>query len=210
MNKIVNPSRMELMNLRKKFDNTKRGHKLLKDKQDEIIRNFINIISDYKELRNEVETKIEKVLNYYKLSLVKMNENDVLKQLENFKINTSLLFYTTKIMGIDIPLIKVAEKEDSTNSYNYLKTTAAFDELINYSKTLLPKLIELLELEAKVERMIIEIEKSKRRVNAIENIVLKELDEQIRVIKAKLSDIERSNTIRIMKSKELIIEKDKK
>jgi len=210
MNKIVNPSRMELMNLRKKFDTTKRGHKLLKDKQDEIIRNFINIISDYKELRNEVETKIEKVLNYYKLSLVKMNENDVLKQLENFKINTSLLFYTTKIMGIDIPLIKVAEKEDSTNSYNYLKTTAAFDELINYSKTLLPKLIELLELEAKVERMIIEIEKSKRRVNAIENIVLKELDEQIRVIKAKLSDIERSNTIRIMKSKELIIEKDKK
>lgn len=198
------------MNLRKKFDTTKRGHKLLKDKQDEIIRNFINIISDYKELRNEVETKIEKVLNYYKLSLVKMNENDVLKQLENFKINTSLLFYTTKIMGIDIPLIKVAEKEDSTNSYNYLKTTAAFDELINYSKTLLPKLIELLELEAKVERMIIEIEKSKRRVNAIENIVLKELDEQIRVIKAKLSDIERSNTIRIMKSKELIIEKDKK
>src|SRR5690554_669272 len=210
MNKIVNPSRMELMNLRKKFDTTKRGHKLLKDKQDEIIRNFINIISDYKELRNEVETKIEKVLNYYKLSLVKMNENDVLKQLENFKINTSLLFYTTKIMGIDIPLIKVAEKEDSTNSYNYLKTTTAFDELINYSKTLLPKLIELLELEAKVERMIIEIEKSKRRVNAIENIVLKELDEQIRVIKAKLSDIERSNTIRIMKSKELIIEKDKK
>src|SRR5690554_739314 len=77
-------------------------------------------------------------------------------------------------------------------------------------KTLLPKLIELLELEAKVERMIIEIEKSKRRVNAIENIVLKELDEQMRVIKAKLSDIERSNTIRIMKSKELIIEKDKK
>ena len=210
MNKIVNPSRMELMNLRKKFDNTKRGHKLLKDKQDEIIRNFINIISDYKELRNEVEKMIEEVLNYYKLSLVKMNENDVLKQLENFKINTSLLFYTTKIMGIDIPLIKVAEKEDSTNSYNYLKTTAAFDELINYSKTLLPKLIELLELEAKVERMIIEIEKSKRRVNAIENIVLKELDEQIRVIKAKLSDIERSNTIRIMKSKELIIEKDKK
>lgn len=210
MNKIVNPSRMELMNLRKKFDTTKRGHKLLKDKQDEIIRNFINIISDYKELRNEVEKMIEEVLNYYKLSLVKMNENDVLKQLENFKINTSLLFYTTKIMGIDIPLIKVAEKEDSTNSYNYLKTTAAFDELINYSKTLLPKLIELLELEAKVERMIIEIEKSKRRVNAIENIVLKELDEQIRVIKAKLSDIERSNTIRIMKSKELIIEKDKK
>jgi V/A-type H+-transporting ATPase subunit D len=113
------------------------------------------------------------------------------------------------MMGVVLPKVEVSYSDIENETYNYLETTAAFDYLLSYSRKLLSYLLELVEIETKVEKMIDEIEKSKRRVNAIENIVIKEIEEEIRVIRMKLSDMERSNTIRMMKSKEIIINKYK-
>lgn len=208
MNENLNPSRMELIKLRDRLNTTKRGHKLLKDKQDEFIHQFVQIIKSYKELRIEVENNLMKVLEFYKETLVKMPEDLINELLINLRPKTELKVAVYKMMGVELPRIKVSSIEQNESVYNYHLTSASFDVLLEYSKNLLELLLELAEIETKVEKMIVEIEKSKRRVNAIENIIIKEIEEQIRVIKVKLSDMERSNTIRMMKSKEIITNKD--
>lgn len=208
MRETLSPSRMELIRLREQLNTTKRGHKLLKDKQDEFIHRFVKIIKKYKELRIDVENKVLNLIKYYQMTLTKMPEDTINNYLKELKPTTNLKVSVTKLMGVELPLVDIDFKSDNNYDYNFLETTASFDLLLNFSNNLLEFLLNLAELETKVEKMIIEIEKSKRRVNAIENIVIKEIEEQIRVIRMKLSDLERSNTIRMMKSKEIITSKE--
>src|SRR5690554_600702 len=209
MSDLRSPTRMELIKLRERLTTTRRGHKLLKDKQDELIHQFIDLIKVYKALRIDVENKLQQALYYYKKASVKMSQKEINKLLGELRPTTDVSVSTYKMMGVVLPKVKVSYSDIENETYNYLETTAAFDYLLSYSRKLLSYLLELVEIETKVEKMIDEIEKSKRRVNAIENIVIKEIEEEIRVIRMKLSDMERSNTIRMMKSKEIIINKYK-
>lgn len=209
MSDLRSPTRMELIKLRERLTTTRRGHKLLKDKQDELIHQFIDLIKVYKALRIDVENKLQQALYYYKKASVKMSQKEINKLLGELRPTTDVSVSTYKMMGVVLPKVEVSYSDIENETYNYLETTAAFDYLLSYSRKLLSYLLELVEIETKVEKMIDEIEKSKRRVNAIENIVIKEIEEEIRVIRMKLSDMERSNTIRMMKSKEIIINKYK-
>jgi len=163
----------------------------------------------YKALRIDVENKLQQALYYYKKASVKMSQKEINELLGELRPTTDVSVSTYKMMGVVLPKVEVSYSDIENETYNYLETTAAFDYLLSYSRKLLSYLLELVEIETKVEKMIDEIEKSKRRVNAIENIVIKEIEEEIRVIRMKLSDMERSNTIRMMKSKEIIINKYK-
>lgn len=209
MSDLRSPTRMELIKLRERLTTTRRGHKLLKDKQDELIHQFIDLIKVYKALRIDVENKLQQALYYYKKASVKMSQKEINELLGELRTTTDVSVSTYKMMGVVLPKVEVSYSDAENETYNYLETTAAFDYLLSYSRKLLSYLLELVEIETKVEKMIDEIEKSKRRVNAIENIVIKEIEEEIRVIRMKLSDMERSNTIRMMKSKEIIINKYK-
>lgn len=209
MSDLRSPTRMELIKLRERLTTTRRGHKLLKDKQDELIHQFIDLIKVYKALRIDVENKLQQALYYYKKASVKMSQKEINELLGELRPTTDVSVSTYKMMGVVLPKVEVSYSNIENETYNYLETTAAFDYLLSYSRKLLSYLLELVEIETKVEKMIDEIEKSKRRVNAIENIVIKEIEEEIRVIRMKLSDMERSNTIRMMKSKEIIINKYK-
>lgn len=209
MSDLRSPTRMELIKLRERLTTTRRGHKLLKDKQDELIHQFIDLIKVYKALRIDVENKLQQALYYYKKASVKMSRKEINELLGELRPTTDVSVSTYKMMGVVLPKVEVSYSDIENETYNYLETTAAFDYLLSYSRKLLSYLLELVEIETKVEKMIDEIEKSKRRVNAIENIVIKEIEEEIRVIRMKLSDMERSNTIRMMKSKEIIINKYK-
>lgn len=209
MSDLRSPTRMELIKLRERLTTTRRGHKLLKDKQDELIHQFIDLIKVYKALRIDVENKLQQALYYYKKASVKMSQKEINELLGELRPKTNVIVSTYKMMGVVLPKVEVSYSDIENETYNYLETTAAFDYLLSYSRKLLSYLLELVEIETKVEKMIDEIEKSKRRVNAIENIVIKEIEEEIRVIRMKLSDMERSNTIRMMKSKEIIINKYK-
>ncbi|HZJ89731.1 MAG TPA: V-type ATP synthase subunit D [Bacilli bacterium] len=206
MSKQINPTRMELQRLRKQLETTTRGHKLLKDKQDELIHSFIPIINEYKALRIDFEAAIRLVLNYYRLATVTMTKTMVSNEISATKHDFKLNLGYSKLMGVDLPELKLTEQTLELN-YDLVLTNSAFDTLILKLQTLLLDLINLATIETKVNILIKEIEKSKRRVNAIENIVIKEIVEQIKDIRMRLADLELSNTIRMMKSKEIIIEK---
>lgn len=202
---------MELQKLRKQLETTTRGHKLLKDKQDEFIHLFIPIIHEYKALRIEVEAQLGRMLDNYRLACVKMTKDEISLQINAGQMSQELNASLDRIMGVSIPHLSF-DKIETRQAYDLLATTSAFDALLVEISSLFGQLIALASLETKVQILITEIEKSKRRVNAIENIVIKEINEQIRDIRMKLTDLERSNTIRMMKSKELIMNKklDKK
>ncbi|MGI6735347.1 MAG: V-type ATP synthase subunit D [Bacilli bacterium] len=202
----INPTRMELQKLRDKLATTTRGHKLLKDKQDELIHEFIPLLPTYRALREKVERALRVTLTRYQFACVKMSKEAI-----NDHINDSVTTYELsasfdRVMGVIIPKLETKPDQSELN-YDLIATTSAFDELIKAIQDLFALLIELANLESTIKILVAEIEKSKRRVNAIENIIIKEIEEQIRVIRMKLTDLERSNTIRMMKSKEIIIEK---
>ncbi len=202
----INPTRMELQRLREKLATTTRGHKLLKDKQDELIHQFIPLLRLYKPLREDVERALADTLKLYLETSVKMSKDSIHDQINKSVTKYELSAGTERLMGVVIPHLESKEVASAEN-YDLLLTTSVFDELISAIRGLFSHLITLTSLESTINILIREIEKSKRRVNAIENIVIKEIDEQIRIIRMKLTDLERSNTIRMMKSKEIVVEK---
>lgn len=202
----INPTRMELQKLRDKLATTSRGHKLLKDKQDELIHQFIPLLHEYKPLRIKVEEALKETLRLYEFACVKMSKDTINDQINLSVTKYELTAKSDRLMGVLIPELTSQEKYEA-NMYDLLLTTSDFDALLVAIKGLFADLIMLVNLESTIKILVAEIEKSKRRVNAIENIVIKEIVEQIRVIRMKLTDLERSNTIRMMKSKEIIIDK---
>ncbi len=206
----INPTRMELLRLREKLATTTRGHKLLKDKQDELIHQFIPLLNDYKALRFKVESSLSLLVKSYLKTAIKMRKDEISEQISDSVTHYKLSAKSQRLMGVLIPNLEAEMLESNDNNYDLLLTTTAFDELILQIKGLFADLIALTSLESSINILIKEIEKSKRRVNAIENIVIKEIEEQITTIRMKLTDLERSNTIRMMKSKEIVIEKKNK
>jgi V/A-type H+-transporting ATPase subunit D len=202
----INPTRMELQKLREKLATTRRGHKLLKDKQDELIHQFIPLLQTYKPLRIKVEEMLQETLKLYQVACVKMTKEEINDQVNNAVTMHALTYGFERVMGVIVPKL-TSQEVSAESSYDLLMTTSAFDDLIAAIKDLFAMLMELVNLESTIKILVAEIEKSKRRVNAIENIVIKEIVEKVRVIRMKLTDLERSNTIRMMKSKEIIIEK---
>ena len=202
----INPTRMELQKLREKLATTRRGHKLLKDKQDELIHQFIPLLQTYKPLRIKVEEMLQETLKLYQVACVKMTKEEINDQVNDAVTKHALTSGFERVMGVIVPKL-TSQEVSAESSYDLLLTTSAFDDLISAIKDLFAMLMELVNLESTIKILVAEIEKSKRRVNAIENIVIKEIVEQVRVIRMKLTDLERSNTIRMMKSKEIIIEK---
>jgi len=197
---------MELQRLREKLATTTRGHKLLKDKQDELIHEFIPLLPEYRALREKVESALHATLSRYQFACVKMSKEAINDHINDSVTKHELRAKFDRVMGVVIPKLE-AKAEVQDINYDLLTTTSAFDDLIRAIQDLFALLIELANLESTIKILVAEIEKSKRRVNAIENIVIKEIEEQIRIIRMKLTDLERSNTIRMMKSKEIIIEK---
>ncbi|HKM02354.1 MAG TPA: V-type ATP synthase subunit D [Bacilli bacterium] len=209
MSETVNHTRMELLKLKTKLATTRRGHKLLKDKQDEMIRQFMELVADYRQLKRRVQEDMVKLLKLYQRA--KVYENDLQLFSKTLGINTTLkLTITTKeMMGVKIPhLVKSEETKKQANGYSLNNSAGIFDELLRLAGRISDDLIELSSLEGSVNVLSEEINKTRRRVNAIEHIVIEDLITNIKVIDQKLADNELSNTIRIMKSKDIIIKRN--
>lgn len=199
------PTRMELTRLRGQLQIAQRGHKLLKDKQDEMVRQFMDIIRKNRELRIEVERE---------LILVMQKFNNAKNQTSTSTIEEALLVPTRQleltdkvnyIMNIETPYLEHSVSDQIDLTYSFFSSPLELDEsLINLS-TLLPKIIELAQLDKASSMLASEIEKTRRRVNAIEYVMMPEMEAQIKEIRMKLEDNERSNIVRLMKSKEIIL-----
>lgn len=202
------PTRMELTRLRNQLQIAKRGHKLLKDKQDEMVRQFMEIVRNNRELRIEVERE---------LILVMRNFNNAKNQSSVATIQEALLVPTRSlelvdqvqyIMNIETPYLKHEISDEINLTYSFFTAPLELDEsLLNLSK-LLPKIIELAQLDKASSMLATEIEKTRRRVNAIEFVMMPEMEAQIHEIRMKLEDNERANIVRLMKSKEIILQNE--
>ena len=202
----INPTRQELLRLKKRLVLAKKGHKLLKDKQDELVRNFLEIIEDTKKLRIEADRETESVYRSYSLAEGVVGG----AQIENlFSIpgaRTDIRSKTKTIMNLKVPQFEV---EISGDPYDYgdVESSVLVDTSVYKYGRFLETLLKLAELEKTSILLAEEIEKTRRRVNALEYIMIPNYVDTIKYITMKLSEMERSNLTRIMKVKEVIAEK---
>ncbi len=202
----VNPTRMELLRLKKRLVLAKRGHKLLKDKQDELVRNFLSIIEDTKRLRIEIDNEIESVFQSYSLAEGIVGGEVIENLFAIPSAKTKLKSETRKIMNLKVPKFTV-EIEGDPYEYGKAVSSVLVDNSVKRFGNLLQSLLKLAELEKTSILLAEEIEKTRRRVNALEYILIPNLTETIKYITMKLSEMERSNLTRIMKVKEMIQQK---
>ena len=201
----VNATRMELLRLRKRVGLARRGHKLLKDKQDELMRRFLELLARTRELREEVERELaEAYWNYsYASATMAPHVMDVAFTLSPAKL--SVLTKTVQVMNLRTPSFTV-NLSGEVFGYGYTFTSGALDLALERYQKVLPKMVELAEREKGLEMLSEEIEKTRRRVNALEYVLIPNLEETIRYITLRLSEMERGALTRIMKVKAMLEE----
>jgi V/A-type H+-transporting ATPase subunit D len=199
----VNATRMELLRLKKRLTLAQRGHKLLKDKQDELVRNFLEIIEDTKKLRIEVDSQIQSVFQSFSLAEGVVGGAHIESLFALPGAQTTLRSQTKSIMNVKVPRFNV---EISGDPYDYGDVTSSVlvDRCVGKFGKLLDNLLKLAELEKASILLAEEIEKTRRRVNALEYILIPNIQDTIKYITMKLSEMERSNLTRIMKVKDMI------
>lgn len=203
----VNPTRMELFRLKKQLAIARRGHKLLKDKQDEMVRQFMMIIRETREIRIEVEEQLKKIISRYAKAKLKARREMILEALMVPAKALKIASGSKTVMNIKLPTVSFADEGKIDLTYGFAFTPGDLDKAVLALSELLPRLIKLAELEKQSDMLAKEIEKTRRRVNAIEFVMIPEMTETIKYITMKLEDNERSNIIRLMKSKEIIMAK---
>lgn len=204
----VNPTRMELSSLKKKLTSAKRGHKLLKDKRDELMRQFMELIRENKQLRSEVEEGISAANRYMAVAGSVMQREVLETALMLPKQEVELEVSEKNVMSVYIPVFSPKYRTGDTDdiySYGTAFTSVDLDGAISALSEIFPKMIRLAEIEKACQLMADEIEKTRRRVNALEHIMIPDYQETIKFITMKLSENERSTTTSLMKVKDMVL-----
>ena len=204
----VNPTRMELTKLKKRLVTSKRSHKLLKDKQDELMRQFINLIKYNNTLRKEVEAELEGALKDFVMARAVMSSEFLEEAIACPKEHITVEVGEKNVMSVPVPVMNFKRElegdEGSIFPYGFANTSSELDDAISKLYSILPKLLKLAEVEKSGQLMADEIEKTRRRVNALEYMTIPQLEETIRYIRMKLDENERAATTRLMKVKSMI------
>lgn len=201
----VNPTRMELKRLKARLKTAERGHKLLKDKSDEMVRRFSVLIRENKRLRDETDADTAAVLQEFSKarSLISVEEIETAFSLPTKTVTVKT--GTKNVMSVEVPEMEVGvETSGGGYPYAFSTVTSEMDYTAKKAADLTLKLLKLAEVEKAAEMLAIEIERNKRRVNALEYVMIPELNETIKYIRQKLDENERSATTRLMKVKTFI------
>jgi len=201
----VNPTRMELTRIKRRLVTARRGHKLLKDKRDEMVRQFIALVRENHRLRREVEKELGTALSGFAMARAVVEpafmEEALLSPARSIAVDMKI----DSILSVRVPKLTTKEEEtQNTLSYGLAETSAQLDGAIESLVEVLPKLIKLAEVEKTCELLADEIEKTRRRVNALEYVMIPNFIETIRFITMKLDENERGNLTRLMKVKDMI------
>ena len=205
----VNPTRMELTRLKKKLATAVRGHKLLKDKRDELMRQFLDLVRENMELRQKVEAGIKEANKNFVIAKVGMSEQELHSALMAPKQEVYLETTKKNIMSVDIPVFEYKTRtadENDIYSYGFAFTSSDLDGAVKSLSDKLPDMLRLAEIEKSCQLMASEIEKTRRRVNALEHVIIPETQKNIKYITMKLDENERSTQIRLMKVKDMMLE----
>ena len=204
----VNPTRMELTRLKKKLVTATKGHKLLKDKRDELMRQFLEKVRENKALREHVELGIQAANKNFLLARAGMQDEVLNTALLAPKQKVSLESGVENVMSVEIPKFTFKTRTPDENdmfSYGFAFTSSDLDDAIQSLADIFPDMLKLAECEKSCQLMAEEIEKTRRRVNALEHVMIPDLQRNIKYITMKLDENERSTQIRLMKVKDMML-----
>ena len=205
----VNPTRMELTRLKRKLVTARRGHKLLKDKRDELMRQFLELIRETKVLREKVEKGIETANKNMVMAKASMEEEVLNVALMAPCQEVNLEVSSKNVMSVEIPVFDITTRTADPNDiycYGFAYTSAELDDAVKSLADILPDMLRLAEVEKSCQLMAAEIEKTRRRVNALEHVMIPDMEQKIKYIVMKLDENERSTQIRLMKVKDMMLE----
>ena len=204
----VQPTRMELTRLKKKLVTAVKGHRLLKDKRDELMRQFLELVREDMDLRLKVEKGIRDANSNFVLAKAAMSEQTLREALIAQKQEVYVEAAYKNVMSVDVPAFTATTRTADANdiySYGFAFTSGDLDGAVKSLSDILPDMIRLAEVEKSCQLMAQEIEKTRRRVNALEHVIIPETREGIRYITMKLDENERSTQVRLMKVKDMVL-----
>lgn len=205
----VNPTRMELTRLKKKLVTATRGHKLLKDKRDELMRQFLDLARENMALRQKVEAGIQSANRNFVIAKAGMSEETLHTALMASKQEVYLETSQKNVMSVDIPVFQYKTRtadENDIYSYGFAFTSCDLDDAVKSLADILPDMLQLAQTEKACQLLASEIEKTRRRVNALEHVIIPQTQQSIKYITMKLDENERSTQIRLMKVKDMMLE----
>lgn len=196
----VNPTRMALMDLKRRTTAAVRGHKLLKDKQDGLMKQFLAIIREAKELRGKVEQELGSAFTSFLRASAWLSDTEMDNALSSPQAVINLAVETKSVMSVKIPIFHL-EKEGTIKTYGYASTNLLLDRAIDAFDRVFELLVKLAEIEKQAENVAIELETTRRRVNALQYKMIPDLRETVKYIKMKLDESERAAIISTMRIK---------
>ncbi|AAL80308.1 V-type ATP synthase subunit D [Pyrococcus furiosus DSM 3638] len=202
----VKPTRMELLKLKRRVKLAERGHKLLKEKQDALIMEFFTIYDEALSMRRELIKKIGEAFEALRLAQVEVGSVRLKEIAIGVNPNKEIEVRSRNIMGVRVPLIEVPElkRKPSERGYAFISTSSAVDVAAEKFEEVLELAIRLAEVEESLKRLGKEIEKTKRRVNALEYIIIPRMKNTIKFIEQHLDEMERENFFRLKRIKALL------
>ena len=207
-NIVVNPTRMELTRLKGKLKTAQRGHKLLKDKRDELMKQFLETVREVRALRTEVEEELMTVHGSFTVASALMSSEALEQALLYPKQSVELSLSFQNIMSVNVPVYHFQTKTKSDSDiypYGFAATSGELDTAVDALGGVFQKMLKLAQIEKSAQLMAEEIEKTRRRVNALEYVMIPNTQEAIRYITMKLDENDRSTTTRLMKVKDMLL-----
>lgn len=204
----VNPTRMVLTSLKKRVKVAVKGHKMLKDKRDELMKRFLELARQNKALREQVEAHIGDVYSNFVIASAVMSSEVLEEALMYPKQGVSIEVGRKNVMSVDVPVFDFKTTTDDTANiypYGFANTSAELDNAIENLSNIFPELLKLAAVEKEVQLLAAEIEKTRRRVNALEYVMIPQFEETIKYIQMKLDENERGNQTRLMKVKDMMV-----
>ena len=205
----INPTRMELTRLKGRLKTAVRGHKLLKDKRDELMKQFLEIVRKNRELRAKVEKGLERANAAFTVASALMSPEMLEQSLMYPKQSVELDMKFKNIMSVNVPVYAFhTRNEDPTEIYPYgfAQTSGELDSALEALSQVFQDMLELAEVEKTMQLLAEDIEKTRRRVNALEYVMIPDFQQKIRYISMKLDENERGNITRLMKVKEMVLQ----
>ena len=203
--KTINPTRMELTRLKGRLRTAVRGHRLLKDKRDELMRQFFLIVRENKELRAKVEQGIAEANRAMTVASSVMSPEMLQQALLYPKQSATLDMTFQNIMSVSVPVYEFHTKNEDAASiypYGFAQTSGELDDALG---ALFQDMLELAQAEKKTQLLASEIEKTRRRVNALEYVMIPEMEKNIKYISMKLEENDRATKVRLMKVKDMVL-----
>lgn len=206
----ITPTRMVLNQQKTRLKTAVRGHKLLKDKRDELMRQFMDVVRKNRELRTRVEEGLTEAFSALTVASAIMSP-DMLEQAILYpRQSVELSMQYKNVMSVNVPVYDFKTKTADTSDifpYGFAQTSGELDDALSTLSRVFEDMLELAQVEKTMQLMAQEIEKTRRRVNALEYVMIPECQENIKYISLKLEENDRSSKVRLMKVKDMVLEK---